>query len=243
MNQKVAPELQKPLITAKNLKMVYQMGEVDVYALNGVDLNLYDGELVVVLGPSGSGKSTLLNVIGGMDRASEGEIYYGDQPLHHASPKELTYFRRSEVGFIFQFFNLMPNLTAYENIYLSVQISKAPFKIDEILEQVGMLHRQEHFPSQLSGGEQQRISVARALAKNPKMLLCDEPTGALDLPTGQQILKLLRNFCCQYQKTVAIITHNTAISHMADRVIYLKDGKVDKIEVNDAPIPPEQVSW
>ncbi len=231
------------LIAAKNLKKRYQMGEVTVYALKGVDFTLYDGELVVMLGPSGSGKSTLLNIIGGMDQATEGELYFGDKGLHEVGDRELTLYRRNEVGFIFQFYNLMPNLTAFENINLSVQIAQDPLEIDGLLEQVGLGDRRDHFPSQLSGGEQQRVAIARALAKNPRMLLCDEPTGALDLPTGIQVLKLLRDFCENYHKTVVIITHNTAIAEMADRVVYLKDGMVDRIEKNAHPLPPEKVTW
>ncbi len=219
------------------------MGEVTVYALRGVDFNLYEKELVVVLGPSGSGKSTLLNIIGGMDKASEGEFHFGSLPLHQASDKELTSYRRNEVGFIFQFYNLMPNLTAYENIELSAQIAKDPLDIDELLDKVGLKDRRNHFPSQLSGGEQQRVAIARGLAKNPKMLLCDEPTGSLDLSSGIQILKLLRDFSDNYQKTVVIITHNTDISQMADRVVYLKDGLVDKTETHENPVPAEKVSW
>jgi len=231
------------LVVARNIKKRYQMGEVMVYALKGVDFTLYESELVVVLGASGSGKSTLVNIVGGMDRASEGELYFGSRKLHLAGEGDLTGYRRSEVGFIFQFYNLMPNLTAYENIYLSVQISRDPLDIDTLLEQVGLLERRDHFPSQLSGGEQQRVAIARALAKNPRLLLCDEPTGALDLPTGQQILKLLREFCDKYRKTVVIITHNTNISQMADRVVYLKDGLVEWTKENREPLPPEKVSW
>ena len=232
-----------PLITAVNIKKRYQMGEVTVYALRGVNFNLYHGELVVVLGHSGSGKSTLVNIVGGMDQASEGELYFGEQSLHDARESELTQYRRHEVGFIFQFYNLMPNLTAYENIDLSVQISQDPLKIEDLLEQVGLQDRGDHFPSQLSGGEQQRVAIARALVKNPRLLLCDEPTGSLDLPTGIQILKLLRDFCDNYQKTVVIITHNTNISHMADRIVYLKDGLVEWVKENQSPVPPEEVSW
>ncbi len=231
------------IIRAENIKKIYHMGEVTVHALRGADLILYDGELVVVLGPSGSGKSTLLNIIGGMDRISEGNLHFGGKNLHDASEKELTLYRRNEVGFIFQFYNLMPNLTAYENIELSVQIAKDPLSIDDLLEQVGLLDRKDHFPSQLSGGEQQRIAIARALAKNPRMLLCDEPTGALDLPTGIQVLKLLRDFCVAQQKAVVIITHNNAIAPMADRVVHMRDGVVDKVDINPHPIPPEKVSW
>ena len=231
------------LIVARNIVKRYRMGEVTVYALKVVDFTLYDGELVVVLGHSGSGKSTLVNIVGGMDRASEGELYFREQPLHRANETELTNYRRSQVGFIFQFYNLMPNLTAYENIELSVQIAEDPLQIDPLMEQVGLSDRQEHFPSQLSGGEQQRVAIARALAKNPHLLLCDEPTGSLDLPTGQQILKLLRDFCERYNKAVVIITHNTNISYMADRVICLKDGLVEGIKENPEPLTPEKVSW
>ncbi len=235
--------MKEPMLAAKGLTKNYQMGEVTVRALKGVDFSLYDGELVVALGPSGSGKSTLLHIIGGMDQASGGELYFGDKSLHDASERDLTFFRRHEVGFIFQFFNLMPSLTAHENIALSVQIAKDPLDIDELLEAVGLQDRKDHFPSQLSGGEQQRVAIARGLAKNPRMLLCDEPTGSLDLASGIQVLKLLRDFCDNYNKTVVIITHNTAIKDMADRVVYLKDGMIDKIEENESPVPPEKVSW
>ncbi len=231
------------LIVARNLKKSYQMGEVTVWALKGVDCRFYYGELVVVLGQSGSGKSTLLNIVGGMDQASEGELFLGEQALHQSSEVELTRYRRHQVGFIFQFYNLMPNLTAYENVELSTQIARDPLDVDELLDQVGLSDRKEHFPSQLSGGEQQRVAIARALAKNPMLMLCDEPTGSLDLPTGRQILKQLRNFCRQYNKTVVIVTHNSNISAMADRVIYLKDGMVEWIKENKEPLPPEEVSW
>ncbi len=231
------------LVVARNLKKRYRMGEVTVSALNGVDLALYHGELVVVLGESGSGKSTLVNIIGGMDRASEGEIVFDRQSLHDADDTRLTRYRRDQVGFIFQFYNLMPNLTAYENVHLSVQIARDPLDAGELLERVGLGDRMDHFPSQLSGGEQQRVAIARALAKNPRLLLCDEPTGALDLPTGRQILKILRDFGHYYQKTVVIITHNTNISRMADRVVYLRDGVVEWVKDNEEPLQPEEVSW
>ncbi|QGT98776.1 ABC transporter, ATP-binding protein [Candidatus Syntrophocurvum alkaliphilum] len=231
------------LLRVKNIKKKYKMGEVEVYALRGVDFTLYDGELVVVLGHSGSGKSTLVNIIGGMDKPSAGEVYFGDLKLHKASDDQLIQYRRNEVGFIFQFYNLMPNLTAEENVNLSVQICKDPLDIKELLEKVGLSERGDHFPSQLSGGEQQRVAIARALAKNPTLLLCDEPTGALDLPTGKQILKILRDFCNIYNKTVVIITHNADISQMADRVVYLKDGLIEWVKVNEEPIDPEKVSW
>lgn len=228
---------------AKNLSKSFQMGEITVEALKKASFELFIGELVVVLGPSGSGKSTLLNIIGGMDQATSGEIYYKDSPLHNANAKRLTMYRRNDVGFIFQFYNLMPNLTAYENISLATQISLDPLSIDDLLEQVGLEDRKDHFPSQLSGGEQQRIAIARALAKNPTIMLCDEPTGALDFNTGIMVLGLLKDFCKKYEKTVVIITHNVAISKIADRIFYLKDGYLVKIETNPNPLPLEQVTW
>lgn len=231
------------LITAQKLSKIYQMGEVQVDALKDADFQLYQGELVVILGPSGSGKSTLLNIIGGMDAPSQGELFYQDIPLHQADAKKLTLYRRNEVGFVFQFYNLMPNLTALENVSLAAQIAKNPLDVEETLDKVGLLDRKHHFPSQLSGGQQQRVALARALVKNPTMLLCDEPTGALDSQTSIQILNLLREFSRQYQKTVAVITHNTAISKIADRVFNLKDGRIDCIEENPQPVSPEQVDW
>lgn len=232
-----------PLIIAKNLSKFYQMGEITVEALKEASFELLTGELVVVLGPSGSGKSTLLNIIGGMDQPTHGEFYYQGIPLHHANTKELTLYRRNEVGFVFQFYNLMPNLTALENITLSVQISPNPLSPLELLEKMGLADRADHFPSQLSGGEQQRIALARALAKNPRMLLCDEPTGALDYETSIQVLQLLKEACDSYGKTVVIITHNIAIAQMAHRVFFLKDGKLDRIQTNKSPLSPEQVTW
>jgi putative ABC transport system ATP-binding protein len=232
-----------PLVVAKNLQKLYLMGEVTVHALRGVDFTLYDGELVVILGPSGSGKSTLLNIVGGMDTATGGELYFREKALHKATEKELTLYRRREVGFIFQFYNLMPSLTASENIGLSAQIAREPLDVDELLQQVGLQDRRDHFPAQLSGGEQQRVAIARALAKNPRMLLCDEPTGALDLAAGMQVLQMLRNFCSRFNKTVVLITHNRGIAPLADRIVYLRDGMIDQVEVNAHPIPPEGVSW
>jgi putative ABC transport system ATP-binding protein len=233
----------QPIITARRLCKFYKMGEITVKALQGVDLELFAGELVVVLGPSGSGKSTLLNIIGGMDQPTGGELYYQDLPLHKAGPRQLTLYRRHDVGFVFQFYNLMPNLTAFENINLAVQISQKPLSSAELLKKIGLADRRDHFPSQLSGGEQQRVALARALAKNPQLLLCDEPTGALDFTTSIQILKLLRDFCQAYQKTVVVITHNIAISKMADRIFFLKDGKLDRLTINANPLPPERVTW
>jgi len=231
------------ILEGKKVSKWYKMGEVRVDALKGVSFELYQGEFVVVLGPSGSGKSTLLNIIGGMDQVSEGELYYHGKPLHRAEESEITRYRRSAVGFIFQFYNLMPMLTAYENVQLATEISIDPLSAKDILAEVGLADRADHFPSQLSGGEQQRVAVARAVAKNPELLLCDEPTGALDLKTGIQILKLLRNFNIKYRKTVMVITHNASIADMADRVFILKDGELVSIRVVDNPKAPEEVSW
>jgi len=231
------------IITAKNLTKIYRMGEVTVEALKGVDFEIYKGEILVILGPSGSGKSTLLNIIGGMDKATGGELYFKDTPLHSSDVKELTYFRRNSVGFVFQFYNLMPNLTAIENINLSVEITKTHLSPDEVLAKVGLADRANHFPSQLSGGEQQRVALARALAKNPDILLCDEPTGALDYENSIQVLRLFKNFCDSYGKTVVIITHNAAIAKIANRVFHIRDGKLAKTEICNNPIPPEEVTW
>ncbi len=231
------------ILQARNLSKYYQMGEVTVEALKGVDFDVFEGEFVVVLGPSGSGKSTMLNMIGGMDAANAGEMYFKGKPLHGASEKVLTQYRRDAIGFVFQFYNLMPNLTALENVKLSVEIAKSPLNVTEVLEEVGLLDRADHFPAQMSGGQQQRVAIARAIAKNPEILLCDEPTGALDLSTGMQVLKLLRKFNETHHKTVIIITHNAGIAQMADRVFYIKDGRLDKIEVIEHPLSPEEVSW
>jgi putative ABC transport system ATP-binding protein len=233
----------KPIITAKNLCKFYQMGEVTVKALHGVDFAIYPGEFIVILGPSGSGKSTLLNLIGGMDKASTGELYYQDQPLHKATPQKLTLFRRHTVGFVFQFYNLIPNLTAYENVCLSAEIAQNPLSPLEMLEKVGLGERATHFPAQLSGGEQQRVALARAIVKNPEIILCDEPTGALDYQTSIQVLQLLQYYCRNFNKTIILITHNNAIAKIADRIFYLKDGQLKRIEKNEHPLPPEKVTW
>lgn len=233
----------KVIMEGKKVSKWYIMGEVRVDALKGVSFELYQGEFVVVLGPSGSGKSTLLNIIGGMDQLSKGELFYHEKPLHGAEESVITRYRRDAVGFIFQFYNLMPNLTAYENVQLSTEITINSLAAMDILAEVGLAERANHFPSQLSGGEQQRVAVARAVAKNPELLLCDEPTGALDLKTGIQILKLLRNFNIKYKKTVMVITHNASIADMADRVFSLKDGELASIRVIDNPKAPEEVSW
>ncbi len=233
----------KKILTATNLNKFYQMGEVTVKALNGATFDIFDGEFVVVLGPSGSGKSTMLNLIGGMDLVSSGEILYKDLKLHTASEKDLTMYRRNAIGFVFQFYNLIPNLTVRENVELSIALSKNPLEVNRILEEVGILDRAGHFPSQLSGGQQQRVAIARAVAKNPDILLCDEPTGALDFSTGLQVLKLLKRLNKEYKKTVIIITHNAGIGKIGDRVFHLMDGRIDRIEENSAPLEPEEVSW
>jgi len=231
------------IIKVQGISKVYQMGEVRVEALKDVSFEINQGEFIVVLGPSGSGKSTMMNVIGGMDTVSSGEVYYKGQALHQATEKVLTEYRRHAVGFVFQFYNLMPNLTAYENVQMAVEIAKNPLDAKVVLAQVGLADRADHFPAQLSGGQQQRVAVARAIAKNPDLLLCDEPTGALDFTTGVQMLKLLKEFSVQYKKTVMIITHNAGIAEMADRVFYMKDGRLESITVHSHPVPPEEVVW
>ncbi|MFA6809148.1 MAG: ABC transporter ATP-binding protein [Eubacteriales bacterium] len=233
----------EPLIVAKNLSKTYQMGEVEVHALKGTDFEIYDNEFIVILGPSGSGKSTLLNIVGGMDYATGGELYYKATPLHKADAKKLTMFRRNGVGFVFQFYNLIPNLNALENISLAADISNNPLDPKESLRQVGLSDRANHFPSQMSGGEQQRVALARAIVKNPEILLCDEPTGALDSQTSIQVLKILKKFHEDYKKTVIIITHNASVAAIANRVFYIKDGRLSRIVVNENPIEPEKVNW
>lgn len=231
------------ILYARNLSKYYEMGEVTVKALKEVNFDIYEGEFIVVLGPSGSGKSTMLNIIGGMDSATGGEIYYRNKFLVGMSDKELTLYRRNAIGFVFQFYNLIPNLTAYENVLLSTEIAVNPLKVEDVLKEVELVERADHFPSQLSGGQQQRVAIARAIAKNPDILLCDEPTGALDLSTGVQVLKLLKKFNKNYGKTVMVITHNSDIAKIADRIFYIKDGKIDRIEKVDSPLEPEEVSW
>lgn len=235
--------LTTPLIRASTLSKTYQMGEVQVRALRQVDFEITENEFIVILGPSGSGKSTLLNMVGGMDKASSGELYYRDNALHKADSRQLTLYRRNAVGFVFQFYNLIPNLTAWENVSLAAEIAKNPFDVGETLAQVGLAERKDHFPSQLSGGEQQRVALARAIVKNPELLLCDEPTGALDSQTSIQVLKILKDFHEIYHKTVIIITHNAGVAAIADRVFYIKDGGISRIVTNANPISPEKVTW
>lgn len=212
-------------------------------ALREASFELYQKEIVCILGPSGSGKTTLLNIVGGMDKVSSGELYYQDMPLHNADAAKLTEYRRYAVGFVFQFYNLIPNLKAAENVNLAAEISRNPLSTEEMLAKVGLSERAGHFPAQLSGGEQQRVAIARAVVKNPEILLCDEPTGALDSQTSIQVLQLLKLFCEHYGKTVIIITHNTAIAEIANRVFCLRDGRLADIRINRDPIPPEKVSW
>lgn len=219
------------------------MGEVKISALDGVDFSIKKGEFVVVAGPSGAGKSTVLNILGGMDNLSSGEITVDGKDISRYNLKQLTTYRRQDIGFVFQFYNLVQNLTAIENIELATQISENPLDPEKVLEQVGLKERRNNFPAQLSGGEQQRVAIARALAKNPKLLLCDEPTGALDYNTGKAILKLLQDTCREMGMTVVVITHNLAITPMADKVIKVKNGKVHSIDINENPVPVERIEW
>lgn len=231
------------LMRVNNISKTYIMGEVKVPALHETSLEIFKGEILVILGPSGSGKSTLLNIIGGMDRADEGEIIFQGHNLAQADERILTMYRRNEVGFVFQFYNLISDLTALENVKLATDLVNNPLDASEVLAQVGLMSRKNHFPAQLSGGEQQRISIARAIVKKPSLLLCDEPTGALDFDTGRNILKLLKEINQQLQSTVVIITHNMAIGAMADRVVRMRSGSIIDISANDVPIPPERIEW
>lgn len=231
------------LIAVKDVIKEYQMGEVTVKAANQMSFEIDNGEFVVVLGPSGSGKSTVLNIIGGMDRPTAGEIWVDQKNVATFSDNELTEYRRKNIGFVFQFYNLIPNLTALENVELVTQVSDQPLNAKDVLNDVGLGERLNSFPAQLSGGEQQRVAIARALVKNPLLLLCDEPTGALDYQTGKAILKLLYAVNREMQKTVVIITHNAAIAAMADKVIRVKSGAVESVEINNEPQPPEGIEW
>ena len=222
---------------------IYRMGEVAVQALRGVDLDLYEGEFVVLLGPSGSGKSTLLNILGGLDTPTDGHVFYSDRDLTRASERELTEYRRYHVGFVFQFYNLIPSLTARENVAVVTEIARAPMKAEAALQLVGLGDRLDHFPAQLSGGEQQRVAIARAIAKQPDVLLCDEPTGALDSKTGIVVLEALQRVNQELGTTTAVITHNAGIAQMADRVIHLADGRISEVHVNETRVAPCELSW
>lgn len=230
-------------IELSGVKKIYSMGEVKIEALSGMDFYIEKGEFVVIVGPSGAGKTTVLNILGGMDTATEGKVIVDGEEVSSLRGKKLVRFRREEVGFVFQFYNLMQNLTALENVELALQISKKPLDASVVLDEVGLTDRKNNFPSQLSGGEQQRVAIARALAKNPKLLLCDEPTGALDYVTGKAVLKLLQDTCRERGMTVIIITHNSALTPMADRVIHIKNGRAESCETNPQPLPVEQIEW
>jgi putative ABC transport system ATP-binding protein len=231
------------LMRLEAVSKTFRMGEVDVEALRDVSMSVRQGELLALVGPSGSGKSTLLNILGGLDTPTSGRVWFLDRELSAMGAPELTRYRRESVGFVFQFYNLIPTLTARENVMVSTQISHNALAIDDVLRLVGLQERMDHFPAQLSGGEQQRVAVARALAKNPRMLLCDEPTGALDFEMGKRVLRLLVDARDTWNKTVLIITHNAAIAQAADRVVRLRSGEVAEVSVNEHPVPPEEIVW
>ncbi len=230
-------------LSLRGIAKEYRMGEITIRALSGVDLEVEKGELCVVVGPSGAGKTTLLNILGGMDGCSAGEIVLDGERIEQYDRRRLTAYRRDTVGFVFQFYNLVQNLTALENVELASQICKSPLPARDVLVQVGLGDRLDNFPAQLSGGEQQRVAIARALAKNPKLMLCDEPTGALDYQTGKQVLRLLQDTCRQSGMTVIIITHNSALAPMADRVVRIKNGAAESVEINACPVPVDEIEW
>jgi hypothetical protein len=230
-------------LTVNNVIKTYRAGETAVNAVNGMTFSAEQGEFVVIVGPSGAGKTTVLNLLGGMDAVTSGEIVVDGTKVSDMNSKQLTLYRRNDVGFVFQFYNLMPNLTARENVELATELCKNAFSPDKALELVGLSARAGNFPAQLSGGEQQRVSIARAVAKNPKILLCDEPTGALDYNTGKMVLKLLFDMCRENKKTVIVVTHNSALKDIADRVIYIKNGVAERVEQNDSPKKPEEIEW
>ena len=230
-------------VKLENITKIYHMGEVEIRAVDGIDFSIQKGEFVVIVGPSGAGKTTVLNILGGMDTASGGRITVDGQDITKYSERQLTGYRRDDIGFVFQFYNLIPNLTALENVEMALQICRNPLDARAVLKDVGLEERMDNFPAQLSGGEQQRVSIARALAKNPKLLLCDEPTGALDYNTGKAILKLLQEMCREKGMTVIVITHNSALAPMADRLIKIKNGKVSSMKVNENPISIDEIEW
>lgn len=230
-------------VKLENITKIYHMGEVEIRAVDGIDFSIQKGEFVVIVGPSGAGKTTVLNILGGMDTASGGRITVDGQDITKYSERQLTGYRRDDIGFVFQFYNLIPNLTALENVEMALQICRNPLDARAVLKEVGLEERMDNFPAQLSGGEQQRVSIVRALAKNPKLLLCDEPTGALDYNTGKAILKLLQEMCREKGMTVIVITHNSALAPMADRLIKIKNGKVSSMKVNENPISIDEIEW
>lgn len=230
-------------IEFENVHKIYKMGDVKIKALNGASFSIDKGDFAVIAGPSGAGKSTILNLLGGMDSSTTGKIIVDSQRVDKFNAKKLTTYRRYDIGFVFQFYNLVQNLTVKENVELATQICKNPLNIEETIMSVGLEDRMNNFPSQLSGGEQQRVAIARALAKNPKLLLCDEPTGALDYQTGKSVLKLLQNMCINNGVTVVVITHNMALTPMGNKVIKVKNGAISDISVNDNPTPIEEIEW
>lgn len=233
----------KAMVEFVNVMKTYQIGSQQIIANNNINFTINEGEFCVIVGPSGAGKTTILNILGGMDRVTSGQILIDEKDISSYNLKNLTQYRRHDVGFVFQFYNLMPQLTALENVEIATEITKHPLDPKNVLEQVGLSHRMDNFPSQLSGGEQQRVSIARALAKNPKILLCDEPTGALDVETGIHILELLHRTCKNHNKTVILVTHNPIITEIADRVITVKNGQIQSISLNSNPKTPEEVDW
>ena len=230
-------------VSVRDVKKIYKMGEISISACDGINFEIEKGEFAIIVGPSGAGKTTVLNILGGMDTATSGSVIVDGSDITEYKNKKLVEYRREDIGFVFQFYNLMQNLTALENVELALQICKNPLDAEKVLEQVGLGARKNNFPAQLSGGEQQRVAIARALAKNPKILLCDEPTGALDYVTGKSILKLLQDTCRNMGMTVIVITHNTALTPMADRVIHIKNGRVSSTDINKIPTPVEQIEW
>ena len=230
-------------VKLQDITKIYKMGEVEIRAADNISFSINKGEFVVIVGPSGAGKTTVLNILGGMDTATSGTLLVDGEDITSYNARQLTGYRREDIGFVFQFYNLVPNLTALENVELALQICRDPLDAREVMEEVGLGDRLDNFPAQLSGGEQQRVSIARALAKNPKLLLCDEPTGALDYNTGKSILKLLQNMCRERGMTVIVITHNSAIAPMADRIIKIRNGRVSQMKLNEHPVSVETIEW
>lgn len=236
-------DMQNAYVKLDKVSKIYQMGEVEIKAVDEISFEISKGEFVVIVGPSGAGKTTVLNILGGMDTATKGMVLVDGKNIADYNSRQLTAYRRNDIGFVFQFYNLIPNLTALENVEMALQICRNPLDARAVLKEVGLEERMDNFPAQLSGGEQQRVSIARALAKNPKLLLCDEPTGALDYNTGKAILKLLQEMCREKGMTVIVITHNSALAPMADRLIKIKNGKVSSMKVNENPISIDEIEW